>query len=178
MHCRKHGLGPDMEVCIEVDRAKVEYDTANYAFVEREVAESEDSHVLHQVSDIWDSGNRDLMERILDLAYAEVVELLYPYTKTPIDTAAGEGSETEGRNFRIEMRVPRQMSQSTLEYLHTLIHQYFVYRVMREWMSVANTVNPVSKANYEEKIEEVRSKLRNAIKWRRGGYRISQHALD
>lgn len=68
-------------VSLEFSRKALIYDISNCAYVEGDVMPADDEHSKHQVFDIAEDGNIDRVTRILDLAHAECVEMMYPYTK-------------------------------------------------------------------------------------------------
>ena len=67
-------------VAFEFKRNELLYDIGNYAFIEGDILEDEDEHRRHQLIDINEAGNIDLVDRMLALAHSECVEFLYPYS--------------------------------------------------------------------------------------------------
>lgn len=157
-------------------REELLYDIGEYAFVEGDVMPVKDEHERHQVIDVTQDGNVNLVTRILNLAHTEVVELLYPYTKEEIkDGERLDDVPEEQDEYIIEMTVPETVSRKSLLHLRNLIHDYMVARVLHEWMGITNVINPHSKLNWEEKIESIREKIRRALKWRVKPIRLSMH---
>lgn len=157
-------------------REQLLYDIGNYAFVEGDVMPAKDEHERHQVMDVTQEGNVDLATRILNLAHSEVVETLYPYTKEPVvDEEVFDDELDEPEEYRVDMDVPQTFSRTSVGYLHVLIHEYLVCRVLYEWMCLTNLANPLSKKNWEEKIEDLKGKMKSAIRWRGKPLRIRQH---
>ena len=68
-------------VILTFKRKELLYDASNYSFVEADIMPQDTEHAKHQVFDIVQDGNIDRVTRILNLAHAECVELLYPYAK-------------------------------------------------------------------------------------------------
>lgn len=66
-------------------RSELLYDIKNYAYVEGDVMQVKTEHDRHQVQDIGETGNIDRVTKVLDLAYAESVEALFPYSKQEVD---------------------------------------------------------------------------------------------
>ena len=173
--CRSKGVVTKRFV-LAFSREELLYDIAEWAFVEGDVMPVKDEHERHQVIDIAQEGNVNLATRVLNLSHSEVVELLYPYTKEEIkDGERLDDVLEEPEKYEIEMSVPETMSRSSLKYLRDLIHDYMVSRVLREWMSITNNINPNSKLNWDDKIEDIKSKIRRGLKWRMKPLRISQH---
>lgn len=157
-------------------RESLLYDIGNYAYVEGDVMPVKDEHARHQVFDVTQEGNVDLATRILNLAHSEVTEMLYPYTKVKAEAGDSYGNELdEPEEYVIEMKVPEDFSQTSLNFLSRLVHEYMVYRVLYEWMGLANLANPRSRQIWSERIESVRSQIKSAIRWRTGPLRLGRH---
>lgn len=148
------------------------YDIENYAFVEGDVMQAQTEHERHQVIDIGQDGNIDRVTRILDLTHTECVEFLYPYTKVPCDELEWrDDSFAERHEYHIWMLVPLDFSQSTVNLLTRLIHEYMVCRVLADWMSITN---PASKTNWEDKIASIKEQIRARMHARCGRVRRTQ----
>lgn len=148
------------------------YDIENYAFVEGDVMQAQTEHERHQVFDIGQDGNVDRVTRILDLAHAECVEFLYPYTKLPCEELEErDDSFAETQEYHIRLLVPQDFSQSTVNLLTRLIHEYMVCRVLADWMSITN---PASKAKWEDKIASINEQIRARMHARCGRVRRTQ----
>ena len=123
---------------------------------------ADDEHARHQVFDIAEKGNIDRVTRVLNLAHAECVEMLFPYTKEEI----ADGQEalndvlTAPEEYHIVLNLPVGFSLTTVRLLQNLIHEYLVCRVLADWMSITN---PNSEANWERKFESLRSKIRTSL---------------
>ena len=176
MSCCKNTRLPTRTVKLVFKREQLLYDIGNYAFVEGDIMPVKEEHERHQVMDVAQEGNIDLATRILNLAHSEVVEALYPYTKEPIvDEEIFDDNLEEPDEYEINITVPQTYSRTSVKYLRWLIHEYLVYRVLYEWMSLTNLANPLSKQNWEAKIESIKSKMKSAIRGRGKPLRISQH---
>lgn len=176
MSCCKNARQSTRTVSLVFIREQLLYDIGNYAFVEGDVMPAKEEHERHQVMDVTQEGNIDLATRILNLAHSEVVETLYPYTKEPVvDEEIFDDKLEEPEEYVIYMTVPQTYSRTSIKHLRWLIHEYLVYRVLYEWMCLANLANPLSKKNWEEKIESIKTKMKSAIRCRGKPLRISQH---
>lgn len=157
-------------VTLTFKRSELLYDAANYSFVEGDIMKADDEHARHQVFDIAEKGNIDRVTRVLNLAHAECVEMLFPYTKEEI----AEGQEalndvlTAPEEYHIVLNLPVGFSLTTVRLLQNLIHEYLVCRVLADWMSITN---PNSEANWERKFESLRSKIRTSLMSRTGKVR-------
>lgn len=138
------------------------YDVTNYAFVEGEIVGEDVEHVHHQVTDITEEGNVDRVTRVLNLAHAEVVEMLYPYTKEEIadDGTTLNDKLTEPEEYVVTLKVPGDFSGTTLRLLQEMIHEYLVCRVLQDWLSITN---PESAPVWEAKLEALRDKIRTSL---------------
>ena len=117
-------------------RSQLLYDIKNYAYVEADVMGEDKQHAQHVTADIGEPGNVDRVSRILAVVHAEVIELLYPYTKTaPIEEEIDDNLIAP-ESYVVEMHVPQRMSRTTMHLLARLIHEYMVYRVLADWLSI------------------------------------------
>lgn len=160
------------EVALLFKREQLLYDIRNYAFVEGDIMADEHYHQRHAVQDVGEGGNVDRVTRVLDLAHTECAEMLYPFTKQEIRDKVIDDRLRERKVYGIVMRVPNEFSQTTLNALEKLVHEYMVCRVVADWMSITNT----QKAEvWERKVEELKAAIRNKPRLRRGPLRIGQH---
>ncbi len=157
-------------VTLTFKRSELLYDAANYSFVEGDIMKADDEHARHQVFDIAAKGNIDRVTRVLNLAHAECVEMLFPYSKEEIP----EGQEamtdvmTAPEEYHIVLNLPDGFSLTTLKLLTHLVHEYLVCRVLADWMSITN---PGSQANWEEKFRELKTKIQTSLVSRTGKIR-------
>lgn len=152
------------------------YDVSNYSFVEGDImSDGEDNiHAQLQTFDIAQYGNYDRVTRILNLAHAECVEMLYPYTKKLVPESPKNLNNmlNDPYQYVIEMNLPDGFSMTTVELIKHLIHDYMVDRVMADWMSITN---PKSQANWEDKLQRTKTKVQTALMSRRGHTRRRLH---
>lgn len=157
-------------VTLTFKRSELLYDAANYSFVEGDIMKADDEHARHQVFDITQEGNIDRVTRVLNLAHAECVEMLYPYTKeeVPDEQAALDDVLTTPEAYVIVLNLPIGFSMTTVQLLKHLIHEYLVCRVLADWMSITN---PSSQTNWEEKFSELKTKIQTSLVSRTGKIR-------
>lgn len=138
------------------------YDVKNYSFIEGDIMKADEEHARHQVFDIGEEGNIDRVTRILNLACAECVEMLFPYTKMEIPDTQETLDDvlTAPEEYNIVLNLPKGFSLTTVELLEHLIHEYLVCRVLADWMSITN---PGSQANWEGKFMELKSKIQTSL---------------
>ena len=107
-------------------------------------------HAQHQLADIGEKGNVDRVSRILAVVHTAVVDMLYPYTKEdPEEEEISDVLETP-EEYVVVLTVPITVSRTTLQLLSKLIHEYMVYRVMADWLSITN---PQASVHWMEKAE-------------------------
>ena len=174
MNCCNTDNGRGRTATLVFKRSELVYDAENYSFVEADIMDADDEHARHQVYDIGQEGNIDRVSRVLNLAHAECVEMLYPYTKEEVDEDDCELCDTLRHPcaYRIEMRLPDGFSMTTVRLLKQLIHEYMVCRVLADWMSITN---PGSQKNWEDKIRTAKSKIQTALVSRRGKVKIKMN---
>ena len=81
--------------------------------------------------------DNEFFEEHFELAHAECVEMLYPYTKKDI-TENIEDTETPSASYDIVLTVPQEMSQTTVSLVERQINEYIVSRLIAEWMMVSD----------------------------------------
>lgn len=150
-------------------RSELLYDIKNYAYVEADVMGEERQHGQHVLAEIGEEGNVDRVNRILAVVHAAAIEMLYPYTKVePVEEEIDDVMQTP-EYYEIVMQVPLSMSRHTMHLLSKLIHEYMVYRVLADWLSITN---PEAAANWYQKagdteVEIGRAKNRRGVLVRR-----------
>lgn len=149
------------EATLVFRRAELIYDAGNYAYVEADILPADDIHRKHNVADMTQDGNVDRVSRVLDVAYAECVEMLYPYSKREMtDGQAIDDVPQEPEIYEIRLNVPAHFSSTTLSMLGSMMHEYIVCRMVADWMSITN---PASEAKWEKKYEALRDKIRSSL---------------
>jgi len=161
--CNGRGKTQTRTATLKFLRPELVYDAENYAYVEGDIMGDENKHQKHQVMDIAQDGNVDRVTRVLNLAHAECVEMLYPYTKEEIE----DGSTPElndvlaaPEEYTIELTLPSTFSKTTVNLLANLIHEYLVCRVLQDWFSITY---PDASAAWAEKLMAVKEKISTAI---------------
>lgn len=142
-------------------RSQLLYDIKNYAYVEADVMGEDKQHAQHVLADVGEEGNVDRVSRILSVVHAAVIELLYPWTKSEPVEEEIDDCLWAPEEYILELHVPSDVSRTTLHLLSRLIHEYMVYRVLADWLSITNpqaAENWAAKAAAtEEEIEEAKT---------------------
>lgn len=150
-------------------REELLYDIGSYAYVEGDVMRTDDDHSRHQVIDITQDGNVDLVTRTLNLVHSECVEMMYPYTKIPCEKEESRDDQLQDASeYTIRLLVPDDFSKTTVTLLSNLVHEYMVCRVLADWMKLTN---PQSTADWQGKSEELSNKIRCCLNARCGRVR-------
>lgn len=161
------------KVTLVFHREQLLYDIKNYAYIEGHVWGEENQHAQHTLVDIGEEGNVDRVNRILGVVHAEVVEMLYPYTKQEL---AEDEEICDGlwmpEDYEMVLEVPATMSRTSLHLLNKLIHEYMVARVIYDWLSITH---PDAARNWLEKALEAQEAINEIKNNRRGMLRRPSH---
>ncbi len=165
--CRKQET---KDVTLTFKRAELLYDASNYSYVLAEHIPEGDECRRHQVMDICQEGNVDRVTRVLNMAHAECVEMLYPYTKSEIPDGECSMDDilSEPDVYEIKLTLAETFSLSTVRLLESLIHEYLVCRVLADWMSITEAN---AEATWEKKFMALREKIRTSLMSRTGKVR-------
>ena len=170
--CERNKQAQSVKNTLVFIREELLYDIESYAFVTGDLMQVAEEHLKHQVFDISQGGNEDLTTRMLNLAHAECVEFLYPYTKgSCIEGETLDDTLTIPEKYEIELTLPMQFSRATVLLLRELIHDYFICRVLSEWFG---ETYPTMRSFWKERLEELKARMRSAIISRRGPLRRKQ----
>ena len=134
---------PDVVVRLAFLREELLYDIRNIAYIEADVMGEPGGegggvarHAQHVLADVGERGNVDRVGRLLSVAHAEVLEMLYPFTKAGAVGGVMDDRLEEPAEYVVEMRVPGGMSQTTVGLLSRQVHEYMVCRVLADWLSM------------------------------------------
>lgn len=148
-------------VTLTFKREELLYDVKNYSYVIGDTLGEEAEHGRHQLFDIGEPGNVDRGTRVLNLAHAECVEMLYPYTKEGVaECDAYCDRLKEPNTYYITLDLPRGFSTTTVELLEHLIHEYLVCRVLSDWLSITC---PEKQEVWDIKVSQLREKIQASL---------------
>lgn len=120
-------------------RQEILDDIRQYAFVAGDVMAEENLHARHQVMDILEDGNIEIVTRVMSLALAQCREFLYPYSKLEVvDRSEFDDYYDEPCEYVMELKVEEDFSETSADYLVKLIHKFVVYMILIEWYTIAN----------------------------------------
>ena len=141
------------------------HDIANYSYVEGDIMSGDNIHAQHHTQDIIAEGNIDRVYRVLGLSHAEVTEMLYPFSKSLATSTSLDNKENQPGKYEIEITPPVGFSETTLQLLRHLIHEYMVSAVLADWLSITN---PNSAPNWEAKKEALKHRIKTCLTNRTG----------
>ena len=151
-------------------RSQLMYDIENCAYIEGCVVEGEiGDHRRHMIQDVGNEGNADRVTRVLDLGVAKCREKLYSLTKHDVHRPELDDRLVETDVYGIVLNVPDGFSQTTLNYLEKLIHEYLVYIVMEDWLGITN---PTKSDTWKEKQLNIEREIQGCLNTRTGRARI------
>lgn len=155
---------------IDLKREELLHDIKSMAYTEGELmaTKGQDSH---HVQDICEEGNIDRVNRMLDMAHAECVELLFSYTKEAIEPITWQNNEPKCECcsvYSIEMHMPATFSRTTVTMLKNSVHNYMVAYVLSDWLKITNAA---AAAKWTEQCEDMKEKIKEALNFRVGRVR-------
>lgn len=153
-------------------RSQLLYDIKNYAYIEGHVWGEENQHAQHTLVEVGEDGNVDRVSRILAVVHAAVIEMLYPYTKVePIEEEI-DNCLFAPDEYVVELSVPQTMSRTTMHLLSRLIHEFMVYSVLADWLSITH---PEAAANWAAKANAVQEEIDDVKNLRRSTFTRATH---
>jgi hypothetical protein len=127
-------------ITLQFLRSELLNDLDQYGFVEGDVQRADADHLKHgkhQTQDITQDGNINLVTRWLDLALARCREALFPYSKSPVENGTEmDDVLVDTDYYTIELVVPEDFSQTTVDYLEQQIHHLMIWWVLYYWLSI------------------------------------------
>lgn len=173
LECGREPTGKRVVVII-LKREQLLYDIKNYCYIEGDIMPEDTQHGRHMVQDVGEEGNVDRVTRILDLAHADVVERLYPFTQHEIHHPVVDDRLREKPVYGIFLNVPESYSQTTLNLLGGLIHELMVCIAIADWMSITN---PPKEETWKRKVEATLARINQVKGQKRDRSRIRPHWL-
>lgn len=153
-------------------RESLLYDIGNYAYIQGDAMPTAEVQAQQKIIDLTQEGNIDRVTRILDLAFAACVEYLYPYTK--VECSQDEirnNTLVESEEYVLSLKLPNDFSRTTIDLIAKLIHEYLVYYVMADWLSLTY---PALSTIWREKLSAVEAEIKSRLNARCGRVRRTQ----
>ena len=114
------------------------YDISNMAYVIADTGENL-NHTLHRVRDVCQDGNIDRVARVLGLAYANVLSVLFPVLETPATNIDKENSAKVRDyefNFRRDGNLCHGLTTERKLKIKETVHEYMVSLVLADWLGI------------------------------------------
>lgn len=159
-------------VAVILGREDLLYDIKNNCYVEGHILIDGHDEVRHTVQDVGEDGNIDRVIRVLDLAHADIVERLYPFTLREIEHPLVDDRLRDKPVYGVFMNVPESFSQTTLNLLGKLIHELLVCTATADWMSITN---PPKEETWKRKTEAVIMRINEIKSNRKSRTRLRPH---
>lgn len=147
-------------VDIELKQDDLLADIANRLLV---TANSMDNDAdTHNTKDALDEGNREVITGLVAKYVYECMNILFPYAKTPIRRCRCGDGGNEADVYIIRLTFERERSETQVQELRRLIHDYIVYKCYAEWLEMtlpaANTYTI-----WEQKAEDTRQRIASVL---------------
>ena len=171
------------KVMIELLKKELVYDIKNTAYTYADSISSSltDPHLIHNIYDVGEVGNRDKLARILDSAVEDCKEMLFRYTKMEMlgggfDSNEWEeciGSPTNDEDaYYLAMRMASGFSRASVHTMTVYIHDYIVNQSLYEWLMI---VYPDGADRFLALAEDKKQKIKDASNRSAGRERIRLH---
>jgi len=160
-------------VLLIFDELELKYSIGNDAYIHGEAARVHDNYghdlldnskeqAMHQWKDVCEDGNYDHVRDVIEQAIAEMDRMLLKYTahrqsySQSVDNHRHEESE-----WVIEMRTPRNFSDTIAWELINYGHEYIKSRVLEDWAGMTFVeAQPV----WAAKRQEAEARIRHAVR--------------
>lgn len=162
-------------VVLRFRRENLDYSIRNYAYVQSHVMGDGRECSKHTLCDVCEDGNRDRVSRLLAVIHSEVIEMLYPFTKHEAVEEVTVDDLWEPKEYVVVMRVPEAFSRTSVHLLNGLIHEFMVYRVLHDWITMVAPEDVAMAAHWKEKAEAAAGEIEKLKNARRGVVRRKLH---
>ena len=150
-------------------RDELLHDCRKLGWLVHDVSEGDSELSRQNAADVGERSYVDRATRVMDLAFSKCVSLCHPWTKRVARCGTEKDDIYEERPFyRMLMRLPEEISETTLDYLEKLVHEYIVCRVMWDWLSI---VQPDQSEGWLARSADAVSELQSILSSRTGRVR-------
>lgn len=116
----------------------------------------------HNTKDALDEGNRETVTGLVAKYVYECMNILFPYAKTPVRRCRCGDDGNEADVYVVRLTFERERSETQVQELRRLIHDYIVYKCYAEWLEMtlpaANTYTI-----WEQKAEDTRQRIASVL---------------
>lgn len=160
----------DSIIILEFKRPELVYDIKNLGYIIHDSLTKEQPSIGKNIVDIMEDGNADRIQRLLDLAYTEVMRILSPLVDRRVEVDAyGSDILYEPTSYYVFITLKHTMPGTTENLLRVYIHEFLVAYVMAEWLAM---VAPDAAALWVNKVQSLTDSLRACIRSRKIGTQI------
>lgn len=160
MSCIIEETEGNLNVILRFRREDLLYDIENTNYIEGHILKKDNNHIRHMIHDVCQEGNVDKVTRSMDLAVAEIKKILEPYSKTEIEDFSFDNKLIETPVYGIILNLPKRFSQTTLNLLEKLIHEFIVSQTISDWFAM---IYPEKAKLWDEKATGLKQKIRVSI---------------
>lgn len=138
-------------------------DIANRLALTAESMEAQTDADLHTTKDVLDDGNKEIVNNLVARHVYDCVGCLYPYSKTPIERCKRRReANNEVDAYVIRLTFEHDRSETSIQQLQRLIHDYIVYRCYAEWLAMT-VPQAGTYTMWENKAEEIREQITTVL---------------
>lgn len=174
--------GGTIKAVLEFQYSELLYDIKNNCYIEGRALDAhgvrhgasveEKAGIVHLIQDVGEDGNRDRVNRVLELTHSQVTELMSAYTKRDVTKEVQTDTAEEPEVYVIMLELPSDFSQTTLDYMEKLIHEWMVARVMVDWLGMHWQEKAMV---WERKAEGLEEEIRGSVNARQAYGRRRMH---
>lgn len=140
-------------------------DISGRCWLAADAAETGGMKDVHNMRDVVDDGNREIILNIMSRVMYESMNILYPFCKTPIKTlrktVSDDNRTEEAEVYVITLNFPYERSETEVQEMKRCIHDYVVYKCFAEWLAL--TMPESQWQVWEQKAQEVRDRLTTVL---------------
>lgn len=160
-----------MYATMTFSRKELLYDIENRAFTIGDATPEDHQHAKHIIIDVAQDGYVDYVTRMLALAHAECAEFLFSLSKVPCEGSLEYNNDQQDlETYTVTLAVSADISQTTLNLISKLIHEYMVCYALRAHIRLVG--NPSS--YWDEMMDDIKNKIRTRLNARCGRVRRTQ----
>lgn len=113
---------------------------------------------LHNVTDVLDDGNREIVTGLIARYMYETMNILHPFARVPVRRCGRGRADDDADVYSITLTFGHGRSETQIQQLERLIRDYVVYRCLAEWLEMtmpgANTYTV-----WEQKAEDAKEQI-------------------
>ena len=164
-----------------IDTESLIHDIRSKAFVVADLTGMDEGsgESRHQTADIGSGANLALLRRDLDLAWHEIEDLFFAFMDHDgndgndgrpgccqhgwpggVDYGTVDNSAPIAPMYELKLLLPAGVTESTVRYWRTLMHEYLVAYALASWFGI---VNPDRQAKFLVDVDRLREQIRSSM---------------